>query len=462
MTISVPVSQTKTISAFLPGWLVAVLLCILIAALAPVAGGMARPVFVLGCLAVSAYAWRQGPGAHVQAMLVLFAFAPFLRRFVDVNAGFEAGGLMLVGPLLALLVPFPRLIAFLDGHRSPLSDGMAPVTVIFACVGYAACISAFQGAWVDAAAGALKWVAPLVYAAVLIATGERRTVVDAATNAYMFVLPVIGLYGVFQYLDPPEWDRYWMQFAVAVTAGLPLPYEIRVFSTLNGPASFATFTAIGILLVTMLRPVWASVIFCGPAALALLLSQYRTAWLSLGLGLLFCLLFSGTRARAGMIFGAMFLGGMFALAIPGFSDALIDRVQTLGDGSDDGSLQGRLEQFVLLWNQPDSSLFGIGFTTGGDAGVAGAMAVDGMLIACWLTMGLVFGAVCVAAFVWACCRTMVNAWRSSRRDAVALGALGCGALLHIPLASLASGELGFMFWTFAAVACVPDEAERRW
>lgn len=462
MTMPASVPQTRGFSTFLPGWLAAVLLCLVIAALAPVGGGMTRPVFVLGCIAVSAYVWRQGPGPHVQAMLLLFAFAPFLRRFVDVNAGFEAGGLMLVGPLLALLVPFPRLIVFLDGRRSLLAGGMAPVTVILVCVGYAACISAFQGAWVDAAAGALKWVAPLVYAAALIATGERRSVIDAATNVYMFILPVIGLYGVFQYLDPPEWDRYWMQFAVAVTAGLPLPYEIRVFSTLNGPASFATFTAIGILLVTMLRPVWASVVFCGPAALALLLSQYRTAWLSLGLGLLFCLLFSVTRARSGMIVGAMVLGGMFALTIPGFSDALIDRVQTLGDGGNDGSLQGRLQQFVILWNQPDSSLIGIGFTTGGDAGVAGAMAVDGMLIACWLGMGLVFGAICVAAFIWACCRTMVNAWRSGRRDAVALGALGCGALLHIPLASLASGELGFMFWTFAAIACIPDEADRRW
>ena len=42
---------------------------------------------------------------------------------------------------------------------------------------------------------------------------------------------------------------------------------------------------------------------------------------------------------------------------------------------------------------------------------------------------------------------------------MALGALGCGALLHIPLASLASGELGFMFWTFAALACIPEEAD---
>lgn len=462
MTMPASAPHVKGLSVFLPGWSAAAVLCLSIAAFAPVSGGLVRPVFVLGCIIVSAFAWRQGPGAHVQAMLVLFAFAPFLRRFVDVNVGFEPGGLMLVGPLLALLVPFPRLIAYLDGRKSLLSGGMAPVTIIFVCVGYAACISAFQGAWVDAAAGALKWVAPLVYAAVLIACGERRAVVDAATNTYLFILPIIGLYGVFQYLDPPEWDRYWMQFAVAVTAGLPLPYEIRVFSTLNGPASFATFTAIGILLVAMLRPFWAAVIVCGPAALALLLSQYRTAWLSLGLGLLFCLLFSATRARSGMIYAAMFLGGMFALAIPGFSDALIDRVQTLGDGSSDGSFQGRIEQFVILWNQPDSSLVGIGFTTGGDAGVAGSMAVDGMLIACWLGMGLVFGAICIAAFVWVCCRTMVNAGRSGRRDAVALGALGCGALLHIPLASLSSGELGFMFWTFAAVACIPDEVDRRW
>lgn len=444
-----------------PAWIGAACLLAFACGAVQVAGGLVRPLFVLGCLVVSLHAWRQGPARHVQAMLVLFCFAPFARRIVDYYAGFEASGIMLVGPLLALLVPAPRLLSLLDGRSSLLTRGLAPITIVVCCLIYATLLSVLQGSWANAASTAIKWLAPLAYAAVLIETAERRDLVDAITNAFLFILPIVGLYGSFQYVDPPEWDRYWMQFAVAVTAGLPEPYEIRVYSMLNGPASFAAFTSVGILLVTMLRPLPVSIITCAPAALALLLSQYRTAWLSLGLSLLFCLFFPSVRGRAGPIFATIIGGGMVSLTIPGFSDALVERLESFGQGSNDGSLQERLDQFRTLWNQPDSSVIGSGMAPFGDAGIAGAMPIDGMLIACWLMMGLVVGAICISAFVWACGRMMVNAAQSGQRDAIALGALGCGFLLHIPFASLASGELGFLFWIFAAAACLPDRQDPR-
>lgn len=445
----------------LPGWLAAGLLFAGVLAMAPVAGPPARIVFILGCAGVGWYAWRQGPAVHLQAMLVLFSFAPFARRVVDFFSGFDQGGIMLVGPLLALLAALPALLPLLDGRSDPLGGGRAPLTIVFGCVVYAAFLSLFQGGWGDASAGALKWAAPLLYGLALIETGERDRLVQAATSAFMVILPVTGLYGAFQYVDPPEWDRYWMQFATAVTAGLPAPYEVRVYSMLNGPASFATFTAAGLLLVSFLRPLWVTYLVCGPALLALMLSQYRTAWISLAVGLLFCLFFVRTRYRAGTILSAMAAAGAFAATIPPFSDVLEERLATLGQGSDDGSFQERLAQFVTLWNLPDSSLFGTGFTTA-DAGVAGQMPVDGMLIACWLMMGIFVGLICLAAFVCAAGRMIASAVEGQTPEAIVLGGLGCGALSQMPLASLASGELGFLFWSFAAIACLPGREERRW
>lgn len=443
---------------WLPGWLAALLLLAAVLAMAPVSGPLARIAFVFGCILVGWFAWRQGAAAHLQAMLVLFSFAPFARRVVDLFAGFDAGGIMLVGPLLALLVAIPRLLPLLDGRANPLEGGLAPLTVAFGCVVYAAILSLFQGAWADASVGAFKWLAPLLYAAALVQTGERERLVQAAATAFLFILPATGLYGAFQYVDPPAWDRYWMQFATAVTAGLPLPYEIRVYGTMNGPASFATFTAAGLLLVSFLRPLWLACLTCGPALLALMLSQYRTAWISLFVGLVFCAFFSPTRWRAGLILAAMAGGGMVAATMPPFSDVLEERLATLGEGSQDGSFQERLAQFGTLWSQPDSSLFGVGFTTS-DAGVAGTMPVDGMLIACWVMMGIVFGLPCLAAFIWAAGRMIASAFHGRRAEAIVLGGLGCGALMQMPLASLASGELGFLFWTFAALAC-PSRTRR--
>ena len=39
-----------------------------------------------------------------------------------------------------------------------------------------------------------------------------------------------------------------------------------------------------------------------------------------------------------------------------------------------------------------------------------------------------------------------------------LGALAVGALVQLPLAGIASGELGFLFWTFIALAAIESAA----
>ncbi|CAL8981936.1 hypothetical protein RHODGE_RHODGE_02879 [Rhodoplanes serenus] len=432
-----------------PGWVPAALLLAATAVAGPMLGGLARPVFVLGCGAVGWYAWRRGPGEHLQAALVLFAFAPFVRRLVDLSAGYDQAGLMLVGPLLALLAVLPALWRRLESDR-PFDRRFGPLLLVGACVAYATALSMIQGDWMNAASGALKWAVPLVYAAALIDAARADELVRRAAGAFVVILPIIGLYGIWQYVAPPDWDRYWMSFAPIMSAGQPIPFGVRTFSTLNGPASFATFTAVGLLLVGFLRPGW-QVLLVAPAALAFLLSLYRTAWLSLAVGLLFCLAFAVTRRRAGVTLAGLAAAAIVAATLTPFGEVIGDRLATLSDGSQDGSLQERLEQYVTLWSQGDGTLFGSGFTVG-DVGSAGVMAIDGMIVACWVAMGIAVGLVCLAGFVWAAGTAIAAAARVGDREAVVIGALACGALFQMPLASIASGELGFLFWTFVALA----------
>jgi O-Antigen ligase len=428
----------------------AVLLLIFAVTIGPRLGGLIRPLFVVGCGAAGWYAWRAGPYAHVQAALVLFAFSPFARRIVDLPLGYDQSGIMLVGPMLAILAPLPSLRHYLDEKEDLMRPGLGPIVVVAASVVYAAALAMFQGEWFNAASGALKWGAPLVYAAVLLREADRERMIQAITSAFVLILPITGIIGIFQYLNPPEWDRYWMQFALT-TAGRPFPYEVRVFSTMNGPASFAAFTAAGLLLVCFLRSRWFLLVSALPAAFALLLSSYRTSWISFTIGMLFCMLFSATRKRAStMVLGIL---GIVAVTVtlPPFADVISDRLASVSQGTKDDSAQERLDEYAQLWSQPDSSLFGTGFTVG-DVGAAGTMPVDGMIIACWLTMGIVVGLLCLAALIWAAWSMIAVAWRDGQPETIIIGALGCGALAQLPLASLTSGELGFLFWTFAALA----------
>lgn len=432
----------------IPGWLMAAAIEIGVAGLGPALGGLSRPVFVLACGVVGWLSWRRGPAAHLQAALVLFAFAPLVRRIVDLHIGYDQLGLMLIGPLLAILAPAVHLPRLLERRAVP-SQWLWPLVIVAVSVVYAGLLSMAQGDWTNAASGMLKWLAPLLYAAVLMVASDRDDMVRAATSAFAFILPLLGIYAVYQYVAPMDWDVFWMQYAPIPSVGQPLPYEVRVFATMNSPASFATFTAVGLFLIGFSRRPWLALAAL-PAALGLLLSLYRTAWLSLAISILFCLMFSATRRRAGMILVGIGVAVLLAVLLTPFGDVVVDRLSTLSEGSQDGSAQERLEEFVTLWNLPDSSLFGSGFTIT-DVGAAGAMPVDGMIVACWLSMGIFVGALCLAGLFWAIGNALAVAWADPSPDAVVIGALAFGALLQLPLASITSGENGFFFWTFAVL-----------
>ncbi|MGC2087135.1 MAG: O-antigen ligase family protein, partial [Bradyrhizobium sp.] len=311
-------------------------------------------------------------------------------------------------------------------------------------------LSMIQADWTNAASGPLKWLAPLLYAAVLMLHADRGELIEAATQAFRVILPVIGLYAIYQYVDPPAWDRYWMEFAPIISIGQPVPYGVRSFSTMNAPAAYASFTAAGLLLIALSKRPWPALLAALPAVLGLLLSMYRTAWISLAAGLLFCLLFAQTRRRTGLILAGIAVAVVLAATLTPFGDVVADRLSSLGEGTQDGSAQERLGEFLTLWNQPDSSLFGTGFTVT-DVGSAGAMPVDGMIIACWLIMGIVVGGFCLAALVWAIGNALAVASTDGAPEAVLIGALALGAFVQAPLANITSGENGFLFWTFAVL-----------
>ena len=382
------------------------------------------------------------------------AFAPFLRRLVDLSAGYDDGSLMLVGPLLATLAPVVDLRLSLDEDLTSRRQS-APLMIVAGCIAYGTALSLFQGDWTNAASGGLKWLAPLLYAAVLQQRREQHErLLHAATDAFLVILPIMGLYGIVQYVDPPDWDRYWLNYAPITSAGFPVPYGVRTFSTMNGPASFASFTAAGLLLVCFLRPAWWSLLLAAPAALSLLLSSYRTAWISLAFGIAFCLLFAITRRRAAGMALAITAAIMLAATLTPFGEMIGDRLATFNQGAQDGSAQERLGEYTSLWTQPDSQLVGAGFSTV-DVGSAGVMPIDGTIVVCWVAMGIVVGLICLFGVVWAIFNAISASMHDRRREAILGGALAFGALTQIRSPASRRAELGFLFWAFVVLLPPP-------
>lgn len=208
----------------IPGWLTATLLVAGTALGGPALGSLPRPLFILACGLVAQIAWRQSAAAHLQAALILFAFSPLVRRLIDPSAGFDPSGIMLVGPLLALLVPGQILLRVIQppSGSAPVTLGRIalPALIVAATVLYGALLSVMQNDISNAASGSVKWFAPLIYALALLVRGEQG-LPQAAARAFLINLPVAGAYGAFQYVNPPAWDRFWMNYGSITSAGFP-------------------------------------------------------------------------------------------------------------------------------------------------------------------------------------------------------------------------------------------------
>jgi hypothetical protein len=415
--------------------------------------GAARYVFMVGCLAVGYIAWKDSPGRHLEATIVLFCFAPFVRRVIDVGSGFDIVGLMLSGPLLAMAVPCVELKDMLFVKRKPIKDS-GPFLIAAGCILYGSMLSVFKGDYQIDEAQTLKWFVPVLYGLWIMEKSREQDndMIGAISRAFLIVTPIMGVYGVFQYLNPLVWDRYWMVYAGMSSIGLPLPFQVRVFSTMNSPASFATFATIGLLVFGFTRKGWLALSAGIFISLALMLSQYRTAWIALGAGLTYGFLFASTRGRST---GIIVVGAIVAiLAVTGdgpISDMLSQRFASMQQGAQDGSAVERISEYVGMYTMSDDYVFGKGFATMlGD--VPGLVAVDGAIISCFLVMGFGVGTVCLLALAWACLRALSRIGIADSRMRVATGAVVIGMLVSIPLQGVLSGEFGFLFWTFVAIA----------
>ena len=412
--------------------------------------GVVRLLFVAGCLAVAWHMLKYGAGAHLSACLALFCFAPLLRRVVDVSAGYDPSGIMLSGPLLALLAPLPQVAAALAARRR-FDPALRPFLLAAACVVYATLLTVFQGDLAQAATGALKWGAPVLYGIWLHGEARRDPrIIESATLTFMVVMPLAGLYGFMQYLDPLVWDRYWMVNTTIASIGQPEPGMVRVFSTMNAPAGYATFTAAALMLFGFRRARWGLLLAAAPSVLGLLLSLYRTAWIALAAGLMIGLLHRRTRGRAATLMVAVMALAVAAILLTPAGEMLQERLLTLGNANEDASGQERLGEYAALMEADGGTLLGHGFSST-DVMQAGALAHDGQLVVCWHTMGLVVGILSVAAVCWAAWQAMRRAWRSPDVSGVAISGIMAGALVQVPLAVISSAEIGFLFWSLAAI-----------
>ena len=280
-------------------------------------------------------------------------------------------------------------------------------------------------------------------------------------------MPIMGVYGIVQYLAPSLADQFWMRNTPIDSIGSPEPGMVRVFSTMNSPASLACFLISGLMLVGFLRGRIGVVIACAPAAVTLLLSQVRSAWIALAIAIGYTLFFRATALRATMIALTILVAGVFAVVATPLGDVIQTRLQTLSASpGDDGSARVRFQEFALLLEHAEDHLIGYGEDFSGvshiQGGVLTVQASDGMIINHMMTMGLVVGLICIFVTIWIAVQAVGSVGREAGPEFVIAASLVLGNIAVCPLTDPTGAEIGLLFWSFIAVCLriAPDVAWR--
>lgn len=407
--------------------------------------------------------YRHRPVGHVAFTWGLLLVTPWVRRVVDLQLGaYSSVSLIMLAPYLVAGLAVLSLVR----SRRALSDRVfKPYLLALVAVAWGFASGVVQNGAQAAAFDLLEWSVPIVFGLhTALSWRDYPALRDALARVFGVGVAVVGAYGVVQFLVLPEWDRLWMLGSgmydasgpyVITYIGLPEPYQVRVFSTLNAPGPNAMILMSGLVLLFGLRGSlrWLA---AAPGYMTLLLSLVRSAWGGwvVGVGYLFV---RGARAvRVQVLAGAVVLAVAAAGAIasvPAVREAVASRLVSVMDLGDDTSLRERSE-FVsdVLWEVATHPLgHGLGSTgTAAKLSSGATLPFDNGVVNVPYVLGWFGGAL----FFLGPLLLAYRAARSSRRDpfSTAAEAAALGMLAQIIFVNTLVSTVGFVFWCFMGVS----------
>ncbi len=394
---------------------------------------------------------RSDVSRYLSFTLWMFLATPFVRRLVDLHAGWESVNLLMFAPYAAAGFSVLVIPCVISDRRFPARGAFL---AIFAVIAYGLLLAMLNGRVLAGIFDFLRWTLPPSLAAFVIYYRQLVPRLRQEIEAFAILsLILTGLYGLFQYLYAPSWDTYWMVQSQMNSIGTPEPYGIRVFSTLNSPGSYSFFL-LAMLLVGLAGSGALRLPALGIGAFMLGLTLVRSVWMGLALGLLVVFITGGKRLRANLMIFAVIaaIGAPAILAMPLVGPQLQDRVGTMGSLGGDVSLADRWHGYEQLARQLDSHIIGSGLavngTYAGNADEGETHILDGGPLEIFLALGLPGGVLYFSA--------LLVLLLASIRAAGGTADAGHVSIVFTFLALMASGtttvgEIGLFFWLSVAV-----------
>lgn len=333
-------------------------LCLLVSA-----GRLLILAFPTGSFAVGVFLYLRYPILYVGFTWWMWFLAPFVRRLIDYQSGYITPGTWNLAPLLVTSISIATLARQLPRSKK---QGNLPFILSLGSVFYGFLSLLIQRPITPKAITILLgWSAPILFSFHLFANWRdypryRQNI----QRTFLWGVLVMGVYGIWQYLVAPDWDKFWLaQPETCECFGNPEPLGFRVWSTMFTPWSFSVNMLAGLLLLFSNRS-FLRFPAAGVGYLAFLLSFVRTVWLTWLLGLLLLISSLNSRLQMRLIIGIVVAA---LLAVPlvtlePFSSAIGSRLETFTNLGSDTSIVGRLNGLQGLTDPLLSEFLGKGLS----------------------------------------------------------------------------------------------------
>ena len=379
MNLPQPIQSSKKAKS-LPtteAWFV-IFLFIFVTVVLLVAGAIGSKIlsiaFPLGAFIVSWFLYFRYPSLYVGFVWWLIFLSPLVRRMADFRAGaFTDSNPILLAPSLGIIIAAHTMYFNLPKFRE---QGTVTFVLAIASVMYGYCVGLLNPSTtpIKATLACLGWMTPIIFGYYLYINWRRYPEYSKTIGkVFLWGSLVVGTYGIYQYVVAPEWDKLWLiGSGMNSSSGSPVPYGMRVWSTLNSPGPFADMMATAlIVLFSCQSPLVAPAASAG--ILSFLLSAVRTGWLGWLGGMIFLISSLKPKQQFRLILILLVLAVLIIplATIEPFSGNIATRFSTLGDLQSDDSAQVRKAIYQSFFESGIFNLIGdgLGVNETVDAGI---------------------------------------------------------------------------------------------
>jgi len=438
------------------GWTVMIGFVLLTTACFFASAAMVRIVFPVGGLVTGIFLYLRHPILYMGFSWWMWFLSALIARLVDFRVGWDPTRQILIAPYLVSFITIATLFRYLP---SASRQGGLPFLLSFAGMFYATLVGMINNQPIPVARSLLDWLAPVLLGFHLfINWRDYPSYRHNIQRTFLWGVLIMGAYGVYQFVVAPEWDRYWLiQSKMFTSSGNPVPFGMRIWSTLHSLGPFGAVMQAGLLLLfTSSGPL----IFPASAFgyLSFLLAQARTNWGGWLLGVI--LIMGSVKARIQMrlitIILVMAMCVVPLVTIEPISKVVAARFQTFSHLEEDGSFKDRSATYDRQLSLALSNVLGNGFGNtwhvNPETGQIEVIVIDSGILDAFFTLGwvgaipylggLILIAVSVTKYGEARFDTFVSAAR----------AIGISGLSQIIIGNGMISLAGLILWGFFGMA----------